>query len=94
MEASYHSLDEYMVHAAEWYDAYELTHPNVKRKIFLATDESAIIKEATTRYRYIYCFHISVAVCSNTGPKDFHSLDNLVNNYCITEKYFINREAF
>ena len=28
-EEDYHSLDEYMVHVAEWYDAYELAHPNV-----------------------------------------------------------------
>ena len=45
----YHSLDEYMVHVAEWYDTYELTHPNVERRVYLATDESAIIEEATQR---------------------------------------------
>ena len=47
-EAAYHSLDEYMVHVAEWYDAYELTHPNVERKIYLATDEPAIIDQANS----------------------------------------------
>ena len=48
-EAAYHPLDEYMVHVAEWYDAYKLTHPDVERRVYLATDESALIEEA--RYR-------------------------------------------
>ena len=46
---TYHFLDEYMVYVAEWYDAYEIMHPNVQRKVYLATDEPAIIEEATTR---------------------------------------------
>ena len=48
-EAAYHSLDENMVHVAEWYDAYELRHPNVERKVYLSTDESTIIEEAKRR---------------------------------------------
>ena len=48
-EAGHRSLDEYMVYVAEWYDAYELTHPNVERRVYLATDESTLIKEAMLR---------------------------------------------
>ena len=48
-EAAYHALEEYMVHVVEWYDSYELSHPNIQRKVYLATDEQSIIKEAKRR---------------------------------------------
>ena len=67
-EASYHSLDEYMVHAAEWYDAYELTNPTVQRKIYLATDESRLIEEATKRF-VLKTEYTNLKLCRRKHPK-------------------------
>lgn len=45
-EAKFHEVDEYMSHVMEWYDTYELMHPGMERKVFIATDTPACIEEA------------------------------------------------
>jgi glycoprotein 6-alpha-L-fucosyltransferase len=49
-EASYHSLEEYMRPVEKYYDKLELTEKVEKRRIFLATDEPEVIKEASRKY--------------------------------------------
>uniref|UniRef100_H2Y9U9 GT23 domain-containing protein n=1 Tax=Ciona savignyi TaxID=51511 RepID=H2Y9U9_CIOSA len=51
-EASYFPLERYMDHVESWYDRYSMKHPGDKvvRRVYLATDEEEIIKEAKTKY--------------------------------------------
>ena len=50
-EASLHKLQEYMTHVDAWYDKYDMKlmrngSDKVQRRVFLATDEPGVIKEA------------------------------------------------
>ena len=45
-EASYHDLYEYMQYAEDWFDEQEYLYPGIQRRIYLATDEPSILKEA------------------------------------------------
>ena len=49
-EAAFHSLEEYMVHVAEYYDVLEKRQKVDKRRIYLATDDASLFKEATLKY--------------------------------------------
>ena len=52
-EAAYHGIDEYMLHVANYFDAYEYMHPGelkIKgRNVYLATDEPTVIAEAKSK---------------------------------------------
>lgn len=45
-EAGYHTVAEYMTYVEEWFEMYEQRHPGVKRKVYLATDDTSVIDEA------------------------------------------------
>ena len=45
-EAGFHSVDEYMTYVEEWFDTYEQNHPDVERKVYLATDDTNVLEEA------------------------------------------------
>ena len=45
-EAAFHSIDEYMVHVEEWYEQLSLTQTVEQKRVFIATDEPTVIKEA------------------------------------------------
>nr|CAB3247603.1 Alpha-(1,6)-fucosyltransferase-like [Phallusia mammillata] len=50
-EADFHSLEEYMIHVKKWYDNYDdFNGGNVTRRVFLATDDVTIHKEALDKY--------------------------------------------
>nr|XP_026695846.1 alpha-(1,6)-fucosyltransferase-like isoform X2 [Ciona intestinalis] len=51
-EASYFGLERYMDHVESWYDRYQLKHPKEKvvRRIYLATDDAQVVKEAKNSY--------------------------------------------
>ncbi|KAH9366880.1 hypothetical protein HPB48_000250 [Haemaphysalis longicornis] len=44
-EAAYHDVEEYMQHAENFFNRLELTKPNVRRRVFIATDIPKVIKE-------------------------------------------------
>ena len=44
-----HKLEEYMIHVEEWFNALTIRRPDVKRKVFLATDSPDVIDEAISR---------------------------------------------
>ena len=48
-EAAFHSIDEYMVHVEEWYHLYGMNHKLDKKRVFIATDDPGVIKEARTK---------------------------------------------
>ncbi|XP_078492580.1 alpha-(1,6)-fucosyltransferase-like isoform X2 [Ciona intestinalis] len=51
-EASFFDLERYMDHVESWYDRYQLKHPKKKvvRRVYLATDDENVIKEAKNSY--------------------------------------------
>ncbi|CAG7819763.1 unnamed protein product [Allacma fusca] len=49
-EASFHSLEEYMVHAREYFDIQEKVRGQIIRNVFIASDDPAVISEAKTNY--------------------------------------------
>ncbi len=58
-EAAYHGVEEYMEHVGDFFDTYELTHPNVsfKRAVYLATDEISVINDIE---KYIINFNYKI----------------------------------
>ena len=47
-EATFHSIEEYMVHVEEWYQqrAIAIGHEVDKKRVFLATDDHQLLEEA------------------------------------------------
>ena len=37
-----HTIEEYMEHVEKWFRKYEMTHPQTKRQIFVATDDPKV----------------------------------------------------
>ncbi len=50
-EAAFHDIEEYMFHVTEWYKLYEKTHTVETRRVYLATDDPALLNEARSKYR-------------------------------------------
>jgi glycoprotein 6-alpha-L-fucosyltransferase len=49
-EASFHALREYMVHVKDYYDVLDLQKgKRVKRTVYLASDEPAVLREAKAK---------------------------------------------
>ena len=48
-EAAYHGIDEYMLHVEEWYQKHGMTHHIERKRVFIATDDPTVIKEARTK---------------------------------------------
>ena len=45
-EAQSHPVKEYMTFVEEWFNTYEQKHPGVERLVYIATDDSTVLKEA------------------------------------------------
>ena len=48
-EAQNHTIEEYMEHVHEWYDMYEKRKPVIRRRVYIATDDPGVFKEASER---------------------------------------------
>ena len=46
LEAKKHSLEEYMIHVENWYQSYGKDYKVDKKRVFIATDDPSVIKEA------------------------------------------------
>lgn len=49
-EAAYHSLEEYMFYVDEYYNLLEKHQQVDKRRIYLATDDANLLKEAKLQW--------------------------------------------
>lgn len=55
-EADFHSIDEYMAHAVEWYDKEDMKRHRLgkakisTRAVFIATDDPNVYSEAVERF--------------------------------------------
>ena len=54
VEASFHSLDEYMQHVETYYNQREHREGEMIRKVYLATDDPSVLNDAIKRFVYIY----------------------------------------
>ena len=56
-EEKYHDLDEYMTQVEQWYQSYARTNKVEKKRLFIATDEPSVIKEAKAKLVYLKRLH-------------------------------------
>ena len=55
-EAAFHGIDEYMVRVEEWYEQLSLTQTVEQKRVFIATDEPTVIKEAKEKSDFMLLF--------------------------------------
>ena len=55
-EAAFHGIDEYMVHVEKWYEQLSLTETVEQKRVFIATDEPKVIKEAKEKSDFMLLF--------------------------------------
>lgn len=64
-EAAFHGIEEYMVHATEYFDILQKRTKVDKRRIYLASDEPTVLSDAQSRYSYnTCCFKIRFECCA------------------------------
>lgn len=49
-EADFHSIDEYMTYVEDYYQTLEMNGTAMPRRIFLASDDAKVIREARNKY--------------------------------------------
>lgn len=51
-EAAFHPLEEYMNHVEEYYKQLEMTQPVDVRRVYLASDDPTVLKDAKAKYNF------------------------------------------
>ncbi|XP_052767020.1 alpha-(1,6)-fucosyltransferase-like [Mya arenaria] len=70
MEAQFHSLDEYMGHVEDWFNTYEKRHPDIQRRVFLASDDPEVLQEAKRNYpNYIFVSDTEASKTAGLGSR-------------------------
>lgn len=70
LEAAFHSVDEYMGHVNDWFNVYAKRHPDVKRRVYLASDDPAVLKEAQENYKsYTFISDNEVSKSAGLGTR-------------------------
>ena len=49
-EAAFHPVEEYMAHVLEWFRKQRLTNPDVRVRVYLASDEPSVLGECRKKY--------------------------------------------
>ena len=49
-EAAYHPVEEYMKHVLEWFRKQKLTQPDIKTRVYVASDEPRVLSECRKKY--------------------------------------------
>ena len=49
-EAAFHAVEEYMTHVLEWFRKQQLTNPEVKARVYVASDEPRVLGECRKKY--------------------------------------------
>ena len=76
-DAAFHAVDEYMIHAAEYFDKMELREKVDVRRIYLSSDDPSVLLEAKNKCErnnalYIYLVPIFYSICiSGTQATSF-----------------------
>ncbi|XP_041468749.1 alpha-(1,6)-fucosyltransferase-like isoform X1 [Lytechinus variegatus] len=90
-EAAFHGIEEYMFHAEEYYQRLERKQEVPVRKIYLATDDASLLKEAERKYPN-YVFVSDNAISKSAGLSSRYSEDSLRG--VIVDIYFLSRSDF
>ncbi|CAL1536440.1 unnamed protein product [Lymnaea stagnalis] len=85
VEAAFHDLREYMNHVRDYYDQLERTRPDVKRRVYLASDEQ-VFDEARKRFPD-YTFLVNEQI-----SKDRETVDGLAG--LVEDVHFLSRCDF
>ena len=62
-------VEDYMEQVELWFRKYEMSHPQVPRKIYLATDEPAVIEECREKYPK-YTVYASIENAKSASKED------------------------
>ena len=49
-EAAFHSIDEYMLYVADFFDKLEMREKDKVRRVYLASDDPSVLPEAKKKY--------------------------------------------
>ncbi|CAG5122985.1 unnamed protein product, partial [Candidula unifasciata] len=91
LEAAFHPLEEYMEHVKEFYDQLERTHPDIPRRVYLATDDANLLPEAKQKYpNYKFISDVSISQSAGLGTRYTDSSLRGV----IIDIYFLSRCDF
>eukprot|EP00057_Strongylocentrotus_purpuratus_P016641 XP_011671115.1 PREDICTED: alpha-(1,6)-fucosyltransferase [Strongylocentrotus purpuratus] len=90
-EAAFHGIEEYMFHAEEFYLRLERRQEVPVRKIYLATDDASLLKEAERKYPK-YTFVSDNAISKSAGLSSRYSEDSLRG--VIVDIFYLSRSDF
>ncbi|XP_052816761.1 alpha-(1,6)-fucosyltransferase-like isoform X1 [Mya arenaria] len=86
-EASFHSLQEYMIHVERWFDVAETKTPTVQRKVYLATDDPSLFREAEHTYpTYSFIGDVNISISAQLSSR--YTLESLKG--VITDVHFLS----
>ncbi|KAL5009035.1 hypothetical protein ScPMuIL_014616 [Solemya velum] len=69
-EASYHSIDEYMIHIEEYYNQLEMREPVEKRRVYLASDDPTVLPDARQKYpQYTFISDVEISKSASVGSR-------------------------
>ncbi|WAR12583.1 FUT8-like protein [Mya arenaria] len=86
-EASFHSLQEYMIHVKRWFDVAETKTPIVQRKVYLATDDPSLFTEAEHTYpTYSFIGDVNISISAQLSSR--YTLESLKG--VITDVHFLS----
>ncbi|XP_038075325.1 alpha-(1,6)-fucosyltransferase-like [Patiria miniata] len=85
-EASFHGIQEYMVHVEEYYLTLERTQPITERRVYLATDDATLLAEAKKVYPQ-YIFISDNAISQSAGLASRYTENALLG--VITDIHFL-----
>ncbi|XP_041354464.1 alpha-(1,6)-fucosyltransferase-like [Gigantopelta aegis] len=73
VEAAFHSIEEYMAYVDDYYDKLEARKPellNVQRRVYLATDDPNLLKEAREKFKkYIFISDNDISKSAGLGSR-------------------------
>ncbi|XP_072168594.1 alpha-(1,6)-fucosyltransferase-like [Diadema setosum] len=90
-EAAFHGIEEYMFHAEEYYQRLERIQEVPTRRIYLATDDASLLKEAKRKFPS-YVFVSDNDISKSAGLSSRYSEDSLRG--VIIDIHFLSRCDF
>ncbi|OQR75134.1 hypothetical protein BIW11_00821 [Tropilaelaps mercedesae] len=77
-EASYHSIEEYMSWAIEFFDRHEMARgPLDRRRVYIASDDASVLRDARSQFPDYEFFGDAKIAASASVTSRFHSLDDI-----------------
>lgn len=52
-EAAFHPLEEYMEHVEEYFNQLDLSEPMDERRVYIASDDPSVLKDAKIKWQII-----------------------------------------